>query len=365
MIPVNSIEFKGNEEKYVLECIRSGWISSEGEFVSRFEVEMAKYVGRKYAVAVANGTAALEIAVKALKLPMGSEIIVPDATIISCIGAILKAGHIPVLVDLNDDWNMCLDSIRRSITPRTKAILGVNLYGYFPNWNELINLTSTNGIFLIEDAAQTFGGVFSNKKSGSLGDISTTSFYPNKQITTGEGGMIFTDDIITYNSLKSYRNLCFGEGDLRFKCTDIGWNYRMTNIQAAIGLAQLEQIENTIQHKRELGEFYQNKLAPIKSKQWILPSPGDNNCENVYWVFGLQAPNKTEADRIKNILSDNKIGWRPFYFPYSLMNMGGFKTYVSLEKGKQISDSSFYIPCGRATSLEEAEVVARLLVDHI
>ena len=240
-IPVNEPLLDGNEKKYINECIDTGWISSEGPFVERFEKSFAEYNSRKYGIAVSNGTAALEIAVAALGLSVGDEVILPTFTIISCANAIIKAGAVPVPVDsCADTWNMNVDLIEEKITEKTKAIMAVHIYGLPVDMDPVLELAGKYNLKIIEDAAEAIGLDYKDRKCGSFGDVSTFSFYPNKHITTGEGGMILTDDEDVYGACREYRNLCFQPGKRRFVHEKIGWNYRITNIQAALGLAQLE-----------------------------------------------------------------------------------------------------------------------------
>ena len=243
-IPVNEPLLKGNEKKYLNECIDTNWISSEGPFVKKFEEGLASYVGRKYAVAVTNGTAALELAIEALGIGEGDEVIMPSFTIISCAQAIVKAKATPILIDSDyATFNMKVEDIEAKITPNTKAIMIVHIYGLPVDMDPVLELARKYNLKVIEDAAEMHGQTYNGKMCGSFGDISIFSFYPNKHITTGEGGMVLMDDEFLLEKCTSLRNLCFLPGADRFIHRNLGWNLRMTNIQAALGVAQLEQID--------------------------------------------------------------------------------------------------------------------------
>jgi len=254
-IPVNEPLLDGNEKKYLAECIDTGWVSSEGPFVKRFEEEFAARVGRKHGTADTNGTAAIDVAIDALGIGLGDEVILPTFTIISCVLQIVRAGATPVLVDSDPlTWNMDVSQIEEKITPRTKAIMVVHTYGLPVDMDPVIELCSRYRLKLIEDAAEMIGQTYRGKPCGSFGDISTVSFYSNKHITTGEGGMILTEDDDLAKQCRQLRNLCFKPG-MRFVHERLGWNLRMTNLQAALGVAQLERLDVFLKKKRWIGSF--------------------------------------------------------------------------------------------------------------
>ena len=250
-IPVNEPLLDGNEKKYLLECIETGWISSEGPFVSQFEQMFASRMGRKHGIAVCNGTAALDAAVAALEISSGDEVIMPTFTIISCINQIVRNGGVPVLVDSDPiTWNMDVAQIEEKITPRTKAIMIVHIFGLPTDVDPILDIASRHCLKVIEDAAEMHGQTYKGKPCGSFGDISTFSFYPNKHITTGEGGMILTDNDQLALTCRSLRNLCF-QPQQRFVHERLGWNMRMTNLQAALGVAQLERLDEFVVRKQD------------------------------------------------------------------------------------------------------------------
>ncbi|ONN67089.1 DegT/DnrJ/EryC1/StrS aminotransferase family protein [Herbaspirillum sp. VT-16-41] len=357
MIPVNEPLLDGNEKKYLAECIETGWISSEGPFIKQFEEQFASRMGRKFGIAVCNGTAALELAVEALDLQPGDEVILPTFTIISCIGQIVRRGAVPVLVDSDPDtWNMQIDQVRAKVGPRTKALMIVHIYGLPADVGPLLDLARQNGLQVIEDAAEMHGQTYRGKPCGSFGDISVFSFYPNKHITTGEGGMLLTDDEETAKQLRSLRNLCF-EPPRRFVHERLGWNMRMTNMQAALGVAQLERLDEFVARKRRMGAIYTRLLSDVPGIQ--LPLARTEYAENIYWVFGLVLNDNVDFDAVEAMrrLSEKGVGCRPFFYPMHrqpvLRNLGLFKD-ERYPVAERIGERGFYIPSGMA--LNEAQM---------
>lgn len=363
-IPVNEPLLDGNEKKYLVECIDSGWISSEGPFVRRFEENMAAYVGRKYAIAVSNGTAALEAAVQALRIEKGAEVILPDFTIISCAQAITKAGLIPVVIDCDvDTWNMDVSKIEEKITTKTKAIMVVHIYGLTVDMDPIFALANKYGLQIIEDAAESHGQAYKGKKCGSLGDISIFSFYPNKHVACGEGGMILTDDEALAERCRSICNLCF-KPERRFVHEEIGSNFRITNMQAALGVAQLERLDNFIDQKRKMGKYYRTLLSDIKGLK--LSVERTSYCENIYWVFGLVLENDIafNAEAAMKYLAKRKIGTRPFFYPLHkqpILQQMKVCLEASCPNSESLAERGFYIPSG----LKLTEVEMKIVVDEV
>jgi perosamine synthetase len=371
-IPVNIPLLDGNEKKYLIDCIDSGWISSEGPFVEKFEQQFAKFVGRKYAVAVSNGSVAIDCAIEALKIKKGDEIIMPTFTIISCVSQILRNGAKPIFVDSDiEHFNMNVNEIEQRITKKTRAIMVVHIYGIPVDINPILELARKYNLQVIEDAAEVHGQKYYNKQCGSFGDISIFSFYPNKHITTGEGGMILTDDINLYNRCKELRNLCF-KPERRFLHDNLGWNFRMTNFQAAIGCAQLERIDHFINLKRKMGEFYLDVLSDY-SDYLQLPVRETEYSKNIFWVFSIVLKEKlavkTNANKIISLLADNGIGSRPFFYPLHkqpIVNQfcEGLSS-LSLLNSEFISENGFYLPSGLGNTeddfLESAEQLIKII----
>jgi perosamine synthetase len=364
MIPVNTPKMWGNEKKYLEECIDSGWISSEGPFVKEFENQFSLYIGKEFGVAVANGSAALDIAVKAIGIGLGDEVIMPTFTIISPALSVIRAGGKPVLVDSDPQtWNMDVEKIEKKITKKTKAILVVHIYGLPVDMEPILQLAKTYNLRIIEDAAEMHGQTYKGRKCGSFGDLSIFSFYPNKLITTGEGGMIVTDDEELAQKCQELRNLSFVP-PRRFIHEDFGWNYRMTNMQAALGVAQLEHIEEAIERKRTIGRKYQCLLKDLPYLQ--LPLDVTSYADNIYWVFGLVGHelSKHDYEYMSEKLKEKGIGTRPFFWcmhKQPVFNKMGLFINEEYPIAEWLADYGFYIPSGLGLKDDEIELVADTL----
>ena len=363
MIPVNSPLLAGNEKKYLNECIDTGWISSEGPFVKKFENNMANYIGRKYATACSNGSAAIDIAVRALELKAGDEVIMPTFTIISCAQSLVNHGVTPVLIDSDyKTFNINVEEIESKITSKTKAIMIVHIFGLTTDVGPLIKIAKKHNLKIIEDAAEVIGQNYKGQKCGSFGDISTFSFYSNKHITTGEGGMVLTDDKNLDDRAKSLRNLCFTND--RFVHEEIGFNYRLTNMQAALGVAQLEQIEDIIIKKRWIGNIYNELLKDLDMIN--LPLSKTNYCENIYWVYAITLKDNCvkTAKQVMNELHELEIGTRPFFFPMHkqpIFNKKGLFLNEMLPNSEKLYQKGFYIPSGLARTEDQLKKVSSAL----
>ena len=359
-IPVNEPLLNGNEKKYLCECIDTGWISSEGPFVKKFEQKMSASVNRKYGIAVSNGTAAVEVACQALGITKDDEVIMPTFTIISCAMAVTKLGAVPVLIDSDiNNWNMIVDDIEAKITEKTKAIMIVHLYGLPINVDKVLKLAKKYNLKVIEDAAEMHGQTYNGKPCGSFGDISTFSFYPNKHVTTGEGGMVVTDDEILAERCRTLRNLCFRK-DIRYVHDEISDNYRFTNLQAAVGLAQLERLDEFVQIKRDMGKFYTEKLQGVRGIQ--LPIEKTSYADNIYCLYGIVLKNEVEIDNreIQKLLANEGIGTRTFFWciheqpVYKKMGLFNGEQYKNAE---YLARKGFYIPSGLALTKEQMSKV--------
>jgi len=367
MINVSEPLLGKKELEYVNECISSGWVSSKGKFILQFEEKWARYCGRKYGVAVSNGTVALQAAVKALDLPYGSEVIIPDFTIISCALAVIYNGLIPVSVDAAPEtWTIDPDKIEESITDKTRAIMPVHIYGHPCDMDKIINIAEKYGLKIIEDAAEAHGAEYNGKKCGSFGEMSTFSFYANKIVTSGEGGMILTDQEEYYERLKSIRNLSFGVEE-RFVHEDLGHNFRITNMQAAIGVAQVEKIEEHIEIKRRIAAAYKERLSGHKGlimpveKEWA---------KNVYWVFPVvinEVKNIT-AKTISDELRKKEIDTRPFFKGMHeqpvLSNVETFKN-KKYPVCSAISEYGLYLPSGLTLSNDDVDYICHVMKEII
>jgi perosamine synthetase len=350
-IAVNEPLLDGNEKKYLTECIDTGWISSEGPFVEKFQLAFSSRVSRKWGIAVCNGTAALDAAIEALGIGPGDEVILPAFTIISCIGQLIRCGAKPVLVDSDvRTWNMDVTQIEAKITPRTKAIMVVHTYGLPVDMDPVLETARRHGLYVLEDAAEAHGQTYRGKACGSFGDISTFSFYPNKLVTTGEGGMIVTNDDALAATCYSLRNLCF-QPQRRFVHERLGWNLRMTNLQAALGVAQLERIDEFATRRRAMGKRYSELLSGIPGLQ--IPLVKTAYADNIYWVYGLLLSDEVGFDSAEAMkkLASLGIGCRPFFYPMNqqpiLLERGLFKG-ESYPVAERMYRKGFYIPSGLA-----------------
>ena len=361
-IPVNTPLISGNEKKYLNQCIDSGWISSEGPFVKQLEDQFAKYVLNKHGIAVCNGSAALDVAVTALDIGKGDEVIMPAFTIISCAASVVRAGAKPVLVDCDPlTWCMDINQIEEKITSKTKAIMAVHIYGLPVDMDPLIKLAKKYNLKIIEDAAEAHGLNYKGKHCGSFGDIAIFSFYPNKHITTGEGGMVVTNDDKTADKCRSLRNLCFQEKK-RFVHEELGWNFRMSNLQAALGVAQLERINEFIEKKHHMGKLYTRLLSDIK--QIELPLPKTDYAHNIYWVYGIVLKDNVDfdAEYAMSALKEKGIGSRPFFYPMHkqpVFRKIGLFNNEHYPIAERLSKRGFYIPSGLSLTEEEIHIVAK------
>ncbi len=350
-IPVYKPCFNGNEKKYLIDCIESGWISSKGKYVGLFEKEFSRFLGSGYSAAVANGTVALHLALEALNISSGDEVIVPSFTYIASVNAIKYCGAKPVFVDSEiDNWNIDPTKVEDKITSKTKAIIAVHLYGAFCNMYELRRICKKHSIFLIEDSAEAFGSTLNDSHAGTFGDISTFSFFGNKTITTGEGGMVTSQDnklIEKVNYLKSQAV----DPNKEYWHPHIGYNYRMTNMQAAIGLAQLENCSYSLKRKLEIAEIYKRELRKYPlSFQKTMP-----NSVHSYWMVSVMCDSEEHRDALRNYLKEVKIETRPHFFPAHIMppyNVG--ENYCVAE---EISRRGLTLPSFPSLSKEEIKYI--------
>ncbi len=365
-IPVNVPKIFKQDKIFVKDCLDTNWISSEGSYVKKFEYEFSKYNNRKYGIAVSNGTAALEIALKALNLKKKDEVIIPTFSIISTALCVIKLGLKPVLVDCDlSSWNMIPEEVLKKINRRTKAIIITHIYGFPVDMEKIIKIAKRKKIKIIEDSAEMIGQKYKNKKCGSFGDMSTFSFYANKHITTGEGGMIVTNEKKYFKKCMSLRNLCFGSNTNRFNHDDIGWNYRLSNIQAAIGCGQLKNISWILKRKREIGQRYTSLLRGNK-KIYIQPLKNSFS-SNIYWVFGvvIRPFVKIKRDEVIKKLLKNKIQTRTFFYPMHkqkiFKKMKIFSKNAHFQNADYLSKNGFYLPSGLGIKNFEIEYICKIL----
>ena len=315
--PVYQPSLTGNEKKYVNECLDSTWISSKGKFIAEFEDSFKSYIGARHAATVSNGTVAIHLALLALGIGPEAEVIVPTLTYVASVNAIAYTGATPVFCDsLKSTWQMDPDDVRRKITPHTRAILAVHLYGQPCEMEELVKIAREHNLFLVEDCAEAFGTYYKGRHVGTFGDIGTFSFFGNKTITTGEGGMVVTDDDTLHDRMAHFK----GQGLAKYReywHDVIGYNYRMTNICAAIGLAQLERADSVIGQKRQIAEWYKRELKeyPLTFQE----ETGD--VQHSYWMVSILVPDAADRDPLRNALRQQSIETRPVFYPVHSMPM--------------------------------------------
>ncbi len=364
MISVNEPLLGNRELEYVSECVRTGWISSAGRFIEEFEEKWAAYCGRGYGIVVSDGTVALQVAVDCIGLKPGDEVIMPTFTIISCALAVVYNGGVPVLVDCDPrTWCMDVDQVKRKITERTRAIMPVHIYGHPVDMDPILDLAEKHGLAIIEDAAEVHGAEYLSKRGtphsawrrcGNFGTLSCFSFYANKLITTGEGGMVLTDDPVLAEKTRSLRNLCF-ETNRRFHHQELGFNFRLTNLQAALGLAQVSRIEEIIARKRSMGAEYTRRLAAIEGLELPVEEPW---AHNVYWMYGLVLSEKTGMDAavFGAKLKQRGIESRPFFLGLheqpALCRRGLF-LHERYPVADRIARQGLYLPSGLALTTEQ------------
>lgn len=319
-IPVAQPDLKGNELKYLTDAFLSTWISSRGEYIDRFESDFSNFCGVNHSITVANGTVALHLALKALGLGAGDEVIVPDLTFAATINAVIHAGATPVIVDVEEaTWTICPNKIQEAITANTKVIIPVHVYGQPCDMERIMSIANEHQLYVIEDAAEAHGAEFNGRKVGSFGHISTFSFFANKIITTGEGGMCVTNDVALAEKMRTLRDHGMNASK-RYWHDEVGFNYRMTNLQAAIGCAQLEKIEDILAERQNIEHKYKSILEH----------------ENVLWQKEIEGRKKTvwlvsilsdSRDSLADKLRQKGIDTRPFFFPLSAMDI--YKPYCS------------------------------------
>jgi perosamine synthetase len=344
-VPVSRPHIWGEEKAKLCEALDGGWVSSRGPFLDEFEERFAEKIGTRYAVAASSGTAAVHLALSVLGLKNGDEVIVPDFTMISPVLAILACGAIPVPVDADDTWNMDVESIERAITERTRAIVVVHTYGHPARIDRIMEIAGRNGLRVVEDAAEALGARVAGRPVGSFADLAIFSFYANKVLTTGEGGMVVTNDAELCERVRAKRNLCFGGNEeTRFIHEEIGFNYRMTNLQAAVGLAQLQHLDEAVEAKIAIACEYSARLRDVPG---ICIPPDSNWGPNVYWVYGVLIEDEFGLDRrtVQAELKRNGIETRRFFHPLHLQPIipkAGIRAEFPVSA--RISERGMYLP---------------------
>tara|TARA_B100001057_G_scaffold492781_1_gene585899 strand:- start:47 stop:1150 length:1104 start_codon:yes stop_codon:yes gene_type:complete len=355
MFPVYRPYIGVEEEEVVLDCVKSKWISSRGEYIEKFEIEFANFIGVKKATAVCNGTVALHLALKALDVGPGDEVIVPSLTYIATANAVRYVGAVPVFADSKlNTWNIDPKNVRKKVTKKTKAIIAVHLYGNPCDLDELSAICKANNLYLIEDAAEAFGSVYQNHFIGGYGDICTFSFFGNKTITTGEGGMVTSNNLNLIARTEFLKNQGLSKTK-EYWHEEIGFNYRMTNICAAIGLAQLKKSKIILEKKQRIFNQYFHNL----SNRYIFQNT-TACCKNSYWmVTMLVNGNQQERDKLRIHLRDNGIETRPIFYP--LHTMGAHKESLNLPIAESIAGRGINLPSYPDLTEDDIDQICRYL----
>ena len=352
------------EMEYVTEALRQGAISGlYGEYLTRFESEFAAYCGTVCGVATSNGTTALHLALAALSIGPGDEVLVSTLTNMATVFAVLYQGATPVPIDIETDtWNLDATLLERHVTPRTKAILVVHLFGHPVDMDPVLDVARRHRLKVIEDAAQAHGALYRGRKTGGLADIGCFSFYANKIITTGEGGMLTTNDRDLAEYARSLKNLTYGPTN-RFMHTAVGFNYRMTNVQAAIGCAQMRSIDTVIERKRRIAGWYQERLTGIRGLQLPVERA---YARNVYWMYhvGLAGDVAGQRDAVRARLAQAGVETREGFIPANLQDVflrQGWARADSCPRANFAARSTFYLPSGASLTEQEIDYVSATL----
>lgn len=361
-IPVAEPSLTGNELAYVTDCVTSSWISSIGAYIPRFENEFARFCGVKHGIATSNGTTALHLALTICGIGAGDEVIVPSLTFVATANAVVYTGATPVFVDSEPrTWNIDPDDVARKITPRTKAIIPVHLYGHPANMDAINDLARAHDLFVIEDAAEAHGAEYKGRRVGALAHIGAFSFYGNKIVTTGEGGMLTTDDDALAEKARWLRDHGMSATD-RYWHPVIGFNYRLTNIQAALGVAQMEQIDQFIARKRAIAQRYTELLAGVRGL--TLP-PEESWARSVYWMYSVLIGDDARCarDQVMAHLKARRIDSRPFFHPIHVMPP--YATGQSLPIAERLSRQGINLPSSVTLSDTDIDRIARALKEAV
>ncbi len=362
IIPVCEPTLAGNEMEYVRRAVETNWISSAGSYIREFEANFAQACGTRYGIACANGTVAMHLILATLGLEPDDEVIIPTFTMIATANAVRYCNARPVLVDMEpEQWQMDIDQVEAAITPRTKAIVPVHIYGHPTDMDPLMALAEKHGLYVIEDAAEAHGGEYKGRRCGGLGDAAGFSFYGNKIITTGEGGMVTTNNRDIARIAWNLRDHAFST-DRHFWHKYIGFNYRMTNLQAAVGLAQVEQLDNFVAARRKNAFDYNRFLREIPGIQTPKEAPW---AKNVYWMYGILVDEEAygmNRDQLRKVLADNGVETRTFFIPMHCQPI-----YWEVFKGErypvaeQLCRNGFYLPSASSLTLDEIEYITDII----
>ena len=365
MIPIAEPWLGKEELKNVIKAVKSGWISSKGEFIEDFEKEFSNYCSRKYGIATSNGTAALHLALKALGIKKGDEVIIPDLTFVAVANTVTYCNAIPIFVDSHPDY-WCIDpeKIEEKITPKTKAIIPVHLYGHPCDMDVIMNVAERHGLYVIEDAAEAHGAEYKGKKVGSFGDVSCFSFYGNKIITTGEGGICLTDNDELAESMKALRDHAM-DPNKRYWHNVVGFNYRMTNMQAAVGVAQLKKLDEFVEKKREIAKWYSEGLKELEEKKLIKLHPEMPWAKCVYWMYSILIKDDFAIGRddLMKKLEKSGVDTRPFFYPMHVMPP--YKNKDRVPVAEELARKGVNLPSGSTLANENVKQVVKSIKELV
>lgn len=354
---------EGNEKKYVMECLEKNWISSHGEFVTRFEKDFAERVNAKYGIACSSGTSALHTALAALHLGPGDEVIMPTFTMIATANAVMFAGAKPVLVDsVQETWNMNVVDVARKITSKTKVILPVHIYGHPVDMNPILELGRKNNIVVLEDAAEAHGALYKGKVVGNLGELGAFSFFANKIIATGEGGMVVTDDDKIAEFCRGFRSYAFSKG-VHFWHRFIGANYRITNMQAAIGVAQVERFDDLVEARINNAKIYNSYLNNVAG---ITTPPESSDVKSVFWMYGIlvDEPYPLSRDELRSRLAEHGVETRSFFIPIHWQRP--FQQMFAGQKfpvAENLCAKGFYLPSSSFLRKDDIKYICEIITN--
>jgi len=363
MIPVNEPVISAEAKQYVNDCLETGWISSAGKYVTEFETKFAEYTGTKFATTTTNGTSALHLALEILGIGEGDEVIIPDLTIISCAFAALYVGAKPVLVDVDPETgNLDATKLEAAITSKTKAIMVVHLYGHPADLDPIQAIAKKHKLFVVEDAAEAHGALYKGKKVGSFGDVACFSFYGNKIVTSGEGGMVLTNDKNLFDQALLIKDLAHKVGQ-RFYHERVGYNFRMTNLQAALGVGALAHIDEYIGKKRRMAQLYNLLLNDLP----FIKTPLEReNVESVFWMYAIELSDKApfSRDRFMELLKEKGVDTRTYFYPLHsqpvLQKQYKYET-SKYPVSKKLSRTGLYLPSGLAITDEQIGKVSDVI----
>lgn len=360
--PVSEPTITNREIEYVTKAVKSGWVSSLGEYITQFEKQFSEFVGTKYAISCSNGTVGLHLAMLAAGIKAGDEVIVPDLTFVATANAVKYAGAIPVFADIDDKtWCINPNSIKKIITRKTKAVIPVHLYGYPADMEAVIKIANEYGLIIIEDAAEAHGAEIDGKRVGSFAKCGVFSFYGNKIITTGEGGMITTNDNVLHDRAKYLRDHAMSK-EKRYWHSEIGYNYRITNIQAALGLAQLHRIDSIIKKKFQIYKWYKKHLG---NTDLITLNPTMEGVKNVFWMVSILLSEKAKINRddLMKKLKEKNIDTRPFFYPLSQLPM--YKKDLVNPVAYNISKRGINLPSSYNLSEPDVKFISKQILELI